>query len=221
MAVTPGDVIDEVQRHLRDTGAGTWADADCVEYFNNATYMVMLLRPSAFSATSSVQLTANSTKHSITGAYRILDVTRNMGSDGSTEGKIVTPIERWQIDMLNQHWHKGTGKTYIEHYSYEPDKSLTTFYTYPKAHATTAVYVEMNLATFPTKVTTGNQATKITLDATFEPFIKEWMFYEAYNKNTSPSSYNQSQRHLQLAASMMGMKVQAIRETQAKMKEGA
>ncbi len=222
MAIKPQDVIDEIQRHMRDTGAGTWADVDCVEYFNNGSYALMGARPYAFSTITNVQLTADSTKQSIpSGDYMLLDIPRNMGADGATEGKIITQVDRWQIDLFNQGWHTKVGKTYIEHYSYDPTKNPTDFYVYPKVHATTAVYVEMNTASHPTKVTSANQATNITLDETYEPFLKEWMFYEVYNKNTSVSSYQQSQRHLVNAANLIGMKVQALLGQHQKMKEGA
>lgn len=222
MTITPQDIIDEVQRHMKDTSATMWADADCVEYLNNGLYVLMGARPYAFSAVAAVQLTADVTKQSIpSGDYMLLDIPRNMGTDGSTEGKIITQIDRWQIDLLNQHWHAVKGKSFIEHYSYEPNKNPTDFYVYPKVHATTAVYVEMNTASHPTKVTAANQATTITMDEAYEPFLKEWMFYEVYNKPTSVASYAQSQRHLTNAASLLGMKVQALVDQQQKLKEGA
>jgi hypothetical protein len=213
MAITPGSIIDEVQRHLQDAGAAVWADADCVEYINNALYMLMLLRPHAFSSIAAVQLVAGS-KQTIASAYMLLDITRNMGAAGTTPGKIITEVERWQIDLLNQFWHQKTGKTYTEHFSYEPEKNLTTYYVFPPVSSTAPHYVETNIAAYPTKVTTANQATQVSIDQTYEPFIKEWMFYEAYNKETSVASKEQATRHLANAASMVGMKIQALREAQ-------
>jgi len=293
MAVIPNDLIDDVQRHLRDTTGATWSDVECSEYMNNSFYILIGVRPFAFSLIASVQLAANSTRQAIpTGDYMLLDMPRNMGADGATEGKIITSVERWQLDMFNQHYHKGLGKTFIEHYAYDPKKSLTEFYVFPRTHVSTAVFVEMNTASHPIKVTAANQAAAtvtitstglvatvvhtahalsagasvlitgaaeddyngtfvisnitvngydytmladpvdtatgtitskcvVILDQTYEPFVKEYMFYEAYNKNTSVASFAQSQRHLTNAAGMIGMKLEALQAAQDKLKEGA
>lgn len=221
MAITPGNIIDEVQRKLRDDSTPvTWTDTNAVEYVNNATFALMTFRPHAFAVNAARVLVAGSKQTLPANTYMLLDLIRNMGSDGSTEGKIITLVPRWQIDMLNQHWHKGTGKQYAEHYSYEPEKDKQTYYVFPPV-STTVYYVEENLAQYPTRVTVANQATNITLDQGYEPFIKEWVYYEAYNKETNVGSHQQAMQHLQNAGMLIGVKVQALREAHVRAKEGA
>lgn len=303
MAITPDTLIRDVQARLQDASGVVWAEADMFDYFNNALYVLMLARPHAFSAISSLLLTADANQQSITNAYMILDIIRNMGSDGSTPGKPISEIDRWQMDTISRAWYSQIGKTYVEHYMYEPEKSLSSFHVYPKTHATTPVYVEANLATYPTKVArtfvntasvdvptdvfttdlphglvvddrvsfsnvvslpapliedtdyyvnsvpltttftlstepfgvgsfidildTGgpggpnpsvyvtNKYDAISLDQSFEPFLKEWMMYEAFNKETTPDSRSEAARHMQVAAQLIGLKVQALQQAKA------
>lgn len=218
MAITPQAIIDDLQAHLRDVAAATWADSDMVEYMNNALYQILKLRPNAFSVVESKQLVAGTKQTLTAGDYMLLDVYMNMGTDGTTQGKVITHIERWQLDYLLQNWHKGTGKAYTEHYNYDPEKSLTTFFVYPSAKSGTVHYIEMNVARPHTKITTGNQANTIALDVAYEPAIKEWMLREAYLKNTSVASNAKASSHQQTFYGMMSARVAAEQAATNEMK---
>lgn len=159
MALTPATIMSDIQRHLQDPSAIVWEDADVMEYFNNAMYNILKLRPNAFSVIESKQLVAGTRQTLTAGDYMLLDITKNTGVAGTTEGKIITPIDRRQLDMLLQYWHGGTGKAFTEHYTFEPDKSLTQYYVYPPVKTATQHYIEMNVARPHTKVTRVDQGT--------------------------------------------------------------
>lgn len=220
---TPQTIIDDQQRHWRDTTGGTWPDADCVEYLNNAVYALMGLRPHAFSVVGTQLLVAGTKQELEADEYMLLDITRNMGTSGTTAGRIITKVDRWQVDLLNQHWHKRPGKSYTEHYTYEPEKSLTIFYVTPPVSTSAPHYIEKNAATYPAKVTVANQATAMTVapDESYEPFIKAWMSYEAYLKETTERSAARAMQYLQTAANLLNVKLQNLQRQHEKLKEGA
>lgn len=153
MAIIPGAVIAEVQRKMQDSDAEVWTESDVIEYINNALFEILKLRPNAFSVTEGDQMVAG-TKQSLPNStdYMLLDVLRNLGVTGTDEGRVITSMERWQLDMLNQHWHKGTGKSFTEHYNYEPQKSLSTYYIFPPAKSGSEHFIEVNVARPHTKI---------------------------------------------------------------------
>ena len=154
MAIVPASMIDEVLRKLQDPDSAVWGESDMIEYLNNALFEVLKLRPNAFSVIENDQMVAG-TLQSLpnTTDYMLLDVIRNMGETGTVDGTIITSMERWQLDMLNQHWHKGVGKPFTEHYNYEPQKSLSKYYIFPPAKSGSEHFIELNVARPHTKIT--------------------------------------------------------------------
>jgi len=304
MAITPNTVISECQRHLQDAAGVTWAEVDMFEYWSNSTYVLAFARPNSFSSSFASRLAAGSKQTIPAGDSMLLDMARNMGATGVEEGKVITKVDRWQFDMLMQHWHKGTGKNFTEHYSYDPEKSLTVFYVFPPAkdQSGSEHFVELTTVSYPTKInrtdqgivttdfatddaidltghtlvngdrvaftttttlpaglalltdyfvinaiatvsfevslTSGGAAVDITDDGTgvhtvnltnkytavvidekYEPFIKEWLFYEMFRKETSVASAQRSQQHMQSAGTLVGLKLESLRSVVQKMEE--
>ncbi len=151
MAIVPDTLFTECQTHLGDAptaGSGaTWDETDMLEYINNGLFECLKLRPNMFSVIEADQLVAG-TIQTLPNAsdYMLLDVIRNMGADGATVGRVINSIDRWQLDMFNQAWHKGTGKTRTLHYSYEPQKSLSTYFIFPPPLSTSLHYIQLNVA---------------------------------------------------------------------------
>ena len=177
MAFTANDYITDAAALYGDTDYDRISSTTWIKYLNAAIRALILVRPDAGAETANVQLVAGVLQTLPSTALRLLDITRNMGVDGLTVGKIITPADRKHIDYSNLLWPAATGDTEIDNFSYDKENPRI-FYVTPPAHATTAVYVEMQVSQLPTAVTATGDDPGIN-DVFFEPIV-QYMLYKAF-----------------------------------------
>jgi hypothetical protein len=203
--LTAQNVIDRVNDTLQDTTNVRWPTTELLRYLNDSQREIVLLRPDASVTTAAVALTANETKQSLpTSGVRLLDVTRNMGTAGSTPGTAIRLISREVLDTQVSTWHSDTGQTVVKHYVFDP-RNPKIFYVYPRVHASTAVYVELVYSSSPADVSAiGNT---ITLDDIYANAMIDFMLYRAYSKDAeyaANSAY--ASQHYQSFLTSLGLK---------------
>ena len=204
--IVPATVMTEIADKLNDPSMVTWTEANLLTYLNDALYLIQSLRPDAFGVTKVVTLAAG-TKQALPDADTVLlDVVRNMGSDGLTPGFPITPIMRSDMDTINRSWHKQTGQAAIDHYMYNRQTDPYTYYVTPPVSAAVVVQVEIVTAAPHTKVTSGNKSTALDIEEVYEPAIKEWMLRQAYLKEVSPQSVQKASGHQQTFFQMLDLK---------------
>lgn len=177
MAFTANDYIEDAAELYSDTAYERVSAATWIKYLNASIRALILVRPDAGAQTANVQLSAGVLQSLPTTALRLLDITRNMGVDGLTAGKIITPSERKHIDYSNLLWPAATGDTAIDNFSYDKENPRI-FYVTPPVHQTTAVYVEMQVSQLPTAVTATGDDPGVN-DVFFEPIV-QYMLYKAF-----------------------------------------
>lgn len=199
-------IATNVRTELSDDDKTTWSDADLLSYMNSAQKMVVLVRPDANSVSSSLLLTPGETKHSLaSGDLRLLGVTRNLGSDGSTPGRPIRMIESADQDLFNQSWHTAVGKASIDEVMLN-EKVPTQFYTNPPAHATTPVYIETEVSRVPTELT-DIDTDPIAISDIYEQPIRQFMLHLAYAVEVeSVTSTAKSRGYLQDFYNSLGIK---------------
>lgn len=206
MTILAQDLINDIASELSDVNHITWTAAELLTYLNSATLRVCFLRPDANSSVESVQLVAG-TKQSIPAtSRRLLDVSRNMGVDGNTPGKVITSTDTRSMDLYRPTWHKDTGKTSIDHFMYD-EETPQVFFVTPPVHDTTNVYVELKLANNPT-VLTDPATENIPINDIYRPAIEHWMLYKSYDKETdSAHSIAEAKFHFQAFNQLFGLKM--------------
>jgi len=174
-------IIDRAETIIQDTTNVRWPAAELLNWLNDGQREIVLLKPEASVVNASVQLTAAKTKQTLpAAAITLLDVTRNMGSNGTTDGDAIRLVSREVLDAQSPDWHTHTntgGK--IQHYVFDP-RDPKTFYVYPKAPAT-AWYVELVYSASPTEIT--NPATAISIDDIYANALLDYVLYRAYSKD--------------------------------------
>jgi len=198
MALTVNDLITEAVSQYNDElqddsdyariKIATW-----IKYANSALRSLVLVRPDSSVKRTSVQLAAGTHQDVPAEAIRLLAINRNMGTDGSTVGRIITPIGTELLNLTNQLWHQATAKTYIDHYMLD-DENPRSFFVTPPVHATTAVYVEMEYSWIPTVYTATTDAIVVS-DVYANPMIA-WMLYKAYTVDDEEVNFQKGQAHL-------------------------
>jgi hypothetical protein len=155
--------------------------------------------------TESVQLVAGIKQTLPTAALRLLDISRNMGTDGATAGKIITPSDRSHIDYSNLLWPAATGQTYIDNFAYDSNVPRT-YYVTPPVHSVTAVYVEMTTSQLPTTMTTTGSDDGIE-DIFFEPII-QFILWKAYSADDEGLEFAKAKDYFNTFLQLLGIEQQ-------------
>lgn len=196
------ELIDAVSGQLNDTGNDTWSKATLIEYINSAQKTIATFRPDSSQTTVSVQMNAGSKQSMPAAARRLLEITRNMGSDGNTPGSTVRPADHESLRLFDGGWHSSTQTAEINNYSYS-EKTPDIYYVDPPSDGTG--YVEMSYSVVPTEVTQTTDTLDLN-DIYKEPII-QWMMFRAYSVEVdSVSSRNRARAHEDSFYNMMGRK---------------
>lgn len=153
-------------------------EQDMVDAANDAQTAIAKFLPSACSRVDTVRLVPG-TKQSIQAipmafckpgdgttplapviGSQVLDVSRNMGSDGLTPGVAIRIIPGKVQDAQDRNWHTSAG-TVVKAFIYDP-ATPRYFWVSPGAHATTPVWVDISYTAQPLKIpNTGTKDAEI------------------------------------------------------------
>ena len=205
------DVVNDIAQELTDPSFRIWSKANLTEYLDSAQLLISEFRPDATAGIVNLTLVPGTKQTLPSTARRLLDIVRNMGSDGATPGKPIWAIDEPTLNTFRPKWHSETGKTVVKNFVYD-EKTPDTFYVYPPVHATTAVIVEGKVQQNPDLITDVD-SDAISLNDSFLTAIKQWMLYRAYSKETdSMESRQLAKDHYQSFADVLGVKLKVLKE---------
>lgn len=200
------DVISRVRSIVNDadSSAYRWTDAELIDAINDAQGLIAIHRPDAFPVDEVATLVAGSKQSIPTGGYRLLDVIRNIGSDGTTPGRAIRPTDRDTLDAYDPYWHTNTKKSEVKNFLYD-ERNVNVYYVNPPTNA--GVKVQILYAKRPTTLTaTGNDLA--IADAYFEAVVL-FVLFRCYAKEADFAGNAQlAGNYLSLFASLLGIKLQ-------------
>jgi len=194
MAFTANDYIVDAADVYGDTGYDRVSTTTWIKYLNAGIRALILVRPDAGAVTESITLSAGIRQTVASDVLRLLDITRNMGTDGLTAGKIITAASRKHIDYSNLLWPAASGETVVDNFSYDKENPLV-FYVTPPVHATTVVQVEAVFSQLPTAVSATGDSTG-TNDVFFEALVT-YMLYKAFVADDEDVEFSKGMTFLQ------------------------
>lgn len=148
--VTIGHIIDNlVQVALNDTGADTWSEETLLDWANQGERKIVSLVPQANPVVESVILVAKALQTIPSGGMSFIEVTRNMGTTGTTPGRVVTPTTLQALAAFAPEWAEETQVAEIFHTIRLPNDP-TSYLVYPPSTGTG--YVEIIYADTPTVI---------------------------------------------------------------------
>lgn len=93
----------------------------------------------------------------------LLEIVRNMGTDGFTPGRVIRPVDRYTLDTNDPDWHASsasaadiTANKAVREFVYSKD-TPKSFYVVPGVHASTAQWVEIRWNVEPKRVPDGGE----------------------------------------------------------------
>ena len=204
-------IINDVAKELGDPTMVTWNRPTLIGLLNQAVKQVVLVRPDAYSSTENITLVAGTRQSLPTGALRLLNVTRNMGADGLTAGKVIKYVSQDTLDAFDPDWHTNTAKAVITGYVYD-DSNPDVIYVNPPSDATTQI--EVVVSRIPAELDPdmddtdfNDSATVVGLKDIYVNPIMEWMFYKTFSfEASSAASIQAANTHMTSFYNALGVK---------------
>lgn len=178
-------LLTEVANDLLDPEGVTWPATTLRDFLNAGQRELCVLKPAAYSKTTTALLTASTTKQSLPAdALTLIRLTRNMGAAGTTPGRAIMLGNADELGAYLPSWH-GDANTAgdIQKFIFDPLEP-TTYYTYPKAPAT-AWYVEIAYGANPPACTLAGNSSLLEV---FREPLRHYMISRAYAQPAAASA---------------------------------
>lgn len=189
MPLTEASITTRAADLLFDASNVTWPLAELRRWLNSGVRAIAEKRPDAVAVVSPHQLAPGVRQTLPTGGARLLDVTRNLGSNGLTVGRAVRICEMEHLQAYQPTWAQDTAATEVQNFMYD-ERYPRTFYVYPPAHATTPVYVELIYAGIPNE-TTG-PTDPLPIHDQWENALLDYVMFRALSKDAELGALNQA-----------------------------
>ncbi len=181
MTTLVSDVIGKARVILKDTGATKrWSDADFVKFASDGQREIAAYKPEAYVKNQSVQLVSGSKQTVPTDCSVFIEITRNMGTNGTTAGSAVRLVDRKSLDQTKPTWMTVAAASAIKNYVFNALDPLH-FYTYPPSDGTG--YVEMIYDAIPPALTATNDA--LVVGDMYAVAMMNYLLYRAYSIDAS------------------------------------
>jgi hypothetical protein len=177
MAITAAEVITRATDLIQDQTNVRWPVEELLRYLNDGRREICIVRPDIYSVTSVVTLAAGTKQAVPADGRRLLDVVRNVESDGTTPGRAIRIVEREILDAQRPNWHtEATGA--VRHFMFD-ERTPREFYVYPPAAA--SAKVQLTYSRTPTDITDVN--TELVDEDIYTGTLVDYVCYRAFSKD--------------------------------------
>jgi hypothetical protein len=199
-------VLSRTDDLLLDEDRVRWLLAERLRWVNDSMGAILNRRPAAFSITEVHSLVAGTKQTIPDGGSVLLDVVRNIASNGTTAGRVIRRTDRQLLDDADPDWHTKTAKAAIKNYTFD-DRVPKVFYCYPPAIAGTKV--EVMHAKLPTPVSEEGETGDIEIDGEYLEAVVNYVCYRCNLKDSEYASPAAAMAYYQAFEAALGVKSQA------------
>lgn len=184
MPIAAQDIVDRVTDLLLDKDRADddarWTDAELLRWINDSRMAIITRRPQAGAVVTVMSLADGSLQSTPDDCIELLDVIRNMGTDGATPGRSIRRIDRQNLDDDDPYWHAGAKKREVSQFTFD-DRVPSRFYVYPPAMDGTKV--EVSIAKNPEALTAITGAT-LGFPIQYLDAVVNYVCYRAKSKDS-------------------------------------
>lgn len=182
--------------------------ANWLDWLNDASRTIVLVRPDAGSVTESFHCVAGVRQTLGATRQRLLDVISNMGADGATRGKTINLVDFEVKAQTNRSWMTATPATEAREVIYNDKKDPGTFYVSPPIGTR---YIELVTCKIPDAIADAAVATAdFGLDDLYVGPAQSWMLHRAYAMATnSPGNAQKAWQYFSTFFQLLGVKLRA------------
>lgn len=191
--VDAGQLLDRVQHHLVDPDGRTWSRERLRHYLTDAQRALVGLRPEAYTVSESVQLEPGVRQELPKDGTWIVDVVRNLGSDGETPRRVIREVSRKDLDAASPRWPEA--KTQEEAINWARDeRDPRRYYVYPP-QPDPAGYVELVYTPAPPAV--NDEKDELAVSEIYVPALVDYVLSWALSMETDAAQVEKAQSHYQ------------------------
>lgn len=202
-------IIDDALLALSDVGATRWATSELLEWLNCGQLEIATLVPNSNTASISKLLVAGTKQTAPSDSIRLIEFTRNMGSNGSSPGKAIRQIERKYLERYTPNWSTDTASAEVMHVMYDAEDNNTVFYCYPQ-QPVTPQYIEIIYSQIPATIPNATAGTKITIADYYKNALLDYVLYRALSKDGEYGNQDaRAHGHYKMFSDAVGIKFQA------------
>ena len=199
MPVSTQSLIDDASAILQDTGTTRrWSTKNLLRYLNAGQVATVKLVPAANVGRFVFQLAAGAFQRLPDGTANFVDVLSgdpiprsialmrmhcNMGDDGASPGRVITPAQKSVFDTTDPSWPSVTPSQVVVHYMVSPEIKRG-YFVYPPQPADGQGYVEAFLSTLPEDCAAYDSDTFISLGDEYADALLYFILYRAYMIDT-------------------------------------
>lgn len=211
MAIPVSDLLTRIDDLLLDKpgddGDRTrWPNAERIRWANDAMGAILNRKPGALSRRVVHPLSQGSYQAIPSDGSMLLDVVRNLATDGVTPGATIRRTDRQLLDDCDPNWHMARAKATIKHFTYD-DRTPKAFYVYPPAIAGTKV--ELFHAALPTPVAENDLAASFDIGAEYMEALVNYVCFRAWSKDSEYANGALAASYYQAFEAALGEKSQA------------
>lgn len=205
MTTTVASLLSKAATILQDTSNVRWTVSELLGWLNDGQRDLVALKPNANTKNTPVQLVQGTKQSLPSDAVSLLDVIRNMGTDGSTPGKAIRLVSREIIDNQVPDWHSSTANAVVRHFTYSPFDPKN-YYVYPPQPASSRGYVEILYSASPANCTSDGN---IQLDDVYATALMNYVIAKAYAKDAEYANGAQASAYMGMFTASLQGKVAA------------
>ncbi|MFN6303751.1 MAG: DUF6682 family protein [Planctomycetota bacterium] len=195
------EIVSRAQTVLNDANGARWPEAELLKWISDGQRVIVLVRPDSYSINESLTLVAGTKQTLPSGGLRLLDVIRNLKSNGDPD-RSVRMVDRETLDAQDYNWHVTASTGKVMNFVYD-NRDPIHFYVYPQA--TAGMKLEILYSKSPVEITTA--ATALVLaDVYVEPLFN-YVLFRAYSKDAEyAANAALAQGYMQVFMSLLGLK---------------
>lgn len=193
-------IVDKAEATLFDDANVRWAETELLGHLNDGQRELVAIKPDANPVNAVLQLVAGTRQALPAPGTQLFKVVRNMGLDGATPGRVITPISMETLDRMRPDWHTDTADAQAQHYMEDP-RDASTFYVYPPQPEAPG-QVEVVYAATPTDVAIG---APISVDDIYATALYYFIMARAHSKETPGADVGKAAGYYNLFLGVLGL----------------
>lgn len=211
---TVGEIIDRFRSIIIDEGDTDFSDTEALFLYNQANRRIIALRPHAYTRIESFQLVAGSKQMIPSDGLKVVNIIRNMGTDGTTAGNAIRPTNGGVMAAVVPGYSAETQQAEVWDW-WPVDDFPEQFYVDPPNDGTG--YVECEYAKLPpdTVYDSGGswESETLPLSAWYNESVLLGMLYMAYDDDTDiPGNTPKSAKYYTRFLHSLGVGIQTAKE---------
>jgi hypothetical protein len=208
--LTAQDVLMRVDALVQDPQNTFWTQAQQLKWLSDAQRLVVVAKPDQNVTAATLQLAAGTRQALPTGKLKLIRVTRNMGTNGTTPGKAIRLLDIDDMNSFSPGWHSATESAEVKGYMFDPNAPKMFFVTPPQPGSNQG-YIEYLASSVPAEIT--DPANTIVVDDVFLPVLVDYVTARCLAAESTENSANKANFYFGLVAQALGMDTQAVRQT--------